>query len=584
VTPKTDQQITQAFWDDGFEVKRRETFQGKRGFLAEHRDAFFSKPYSPGEPKVYKRAYYVEGDGYEMGYLMGIMAEDHVRRMTDDYVDKIIPEFFNPKLTKFSHNLLYQILLTIAKEWCEYVYGVHATDIPDPLKEEMLGVVDGCKAANPQTTVDYRGVLALNAGVDCVITAIYTGLGLYDRLDAVLPQVSGCLTAGTKVPLAGKLVKKFMPEITADMFRVPLACNALGAFGGAVNDGKVYFGRDFQFPMAGVFQDSSCFIVHRPTYTLEDGSEAIPTVSVSAPGFIGSATAMNLAGVAMGVDIVPSGNCDPERPGLNSLLMVRHATYCSRTAAEVVKAVVNAQRGASWIYPVADSSTPAAIAIEAGMTTDKYNYLEYPSDDYKDLLPPAVWPFAKWDKGVFAREAGWDYPLDYLEFNEKLFGRMGFPFDPAQFGPNGQLNPGPHEGPDLGYFFAPQRETWPDLMMVTNHYIVPEMRLCAMKEWTNIVAKSRMPDVLWRYDILNKLCQAAYGSINYAKAKGLIDFLRRGGDYDFYYAGNDIIEGSVSLCELTGKPDEEGKTGKRIESHFGYHDDLWVKLHLDWYV
>jgi hypothetical protein len=503
------------------------------------------------------------------------MAEDHVRRMTDDYVDKIVPAFLAPKLIGLSRSFVYQILLSIAKEWCEYVYGVHSDDIPAPLKEEMLGIVDGCKAANPSSPVDYRGVLSLNAGVDCVVTAIYTGLGLYERIEPVLEQAAGCLGLGAKLPGGRALTKKLLPKLTADMFKLPLACNAFGAYGEAVSDGKVYFGRDFQFPMADVFQDSSCLIVHVPDYNLPGGSKAVPTVSVSAPGFAGSATAMNKSGVAIGVDMVPSGNCDPARPGLNSLLMVRYAAYSSRSAAEVVKAVVDARRGASWIYPVADSSTPAAMAIETGMTTDEYNYLVYPDPEYKNLLPPAVWPFAHWQRGVFVRGAGWQYPPDYLDFNQKLFERMGIPYDPTQFGPTGQFDPDWKTGLNQGYFFAPQRETGPNLMVVTNHFIVPEMRLCAMKEWTNIVAASRIPDILWRYDVLNKLCHDAYGSIDYAKAKELIDFLKRGGSYDGYYAGQDIIEGSVSLCELTGRT---------IESHFGYHADDWVKLSLMNYV
>jgi hypothetical protein len=157
-----------------------------------------------------------------------------------------------------------------------------------------------------------------------------------------------------------------------------------------------------------------------------------------------------------------------------------------------------------------------------------------------------------------------------------LFQQMGYEYDPAKFGPSGMLNPTWQGGPvEQGYFFAPRRGTKDDLLVATNHFLVPEMRLCAMYEWTNVVAKDEIGDILWRYDTLNKLCDDAYGSIDHDRARDLIDFLRPGGPYGAYYEGNPVIEGTISLCELTGRV---------MESHFGYHADDWVTLSLMNYV
>jgi hypothetical protein len=89
------------------------------------------------------------------------------------------------------------------------------------------------------------------------------------------------------------------------------------------------------------------------------------------------------------------------------------------------------------------------------------------------------------------------------------------------------------------------------------------------------VAKDRIPDILWRYDELNKQCLDNYGSIDYVTAKKLIDFLSPRGQFPSYYGSNNVIEGSVSLCDLVART---------MESHFGYQEDEWVKLALPKYI
>jgi hypothetical protein len=564
--PKTNAELAQAFAIDGYAVKKTELFNGKRGILAEHPAACI------GDTAKHKKVLYLEGDGYQMGYLTGLLAEPDVSRMTTEFMDKIILAFVAPGLVGLSYNVTVQIVQQIAKDWCQKVYADHPGDIPAPLVAEMKGIAEGCKAKNPATPVTYEKLLSLNAGADCLVAAIYTGLGLYERLEAALPLLDGIVGWLARHAWLIPLAKKLVPALTAQNFAMPISCNVFAAYGNATKDGKFYFGRDFQFPTAGVYEHTACLIIYNPEYQL-NGQAALPLVSQAAPGFVGSATAMNSRGVAIGENMVPSGDCDPARPGLNALLMTRYAGHCGYSAQHVVDAMTEAQRGASWIYPVGDGTLNRAVMIEAGMKTDQQNYLDYPPKELKPLLQGL--PFEPWQKGLKARWGDYVLPDAFLLRNKELFQYMDFPYNPALFRARRFLNPDWENGLSQSYFFAPQRESKSDLLVACNHYITPEMRLCAMREWTNLVALNYMPDNLWRYDELSRQCYEAYGGIDAARARQLIDFLSPDGSFPDYYGDNPVIKGSVSLCNLTDKT---------IISHYGFQPDEWMKVTLPNYV
>ena len=553
---KSTAEIRRAFSAEGYKVGKPVVYAGQRGFLAEHRTARHAGTQAP------KRAIYVEGSAYEMGYLVGLMCEPDVWRMADEFVDKIIPMFISPKLEGVGYGLLIHVLQYLIRGWCRDSYARHPDDLPRPLVDEMRGITDGCKAANSKSRVTYERVLALNVGVDCLVSALYTGMNLKEVLAA----------SGSKAArIAGLPIFEPKPE----HFQIPVMCNGFVAFGRATGDRNCYLGRDFQFPNAGVYDDTACLIIYNPTYKLSSSEPALPMVSQSAPGFVGSVTAVNSAGVGIGVDMVPSGNCDPNRPGLNSVLMVRHAAHSGYGAQRVVDTMVEAQRGASWIYVVGDGANNQAVVVEAGMTTDKLDYLKYSPRNLKPLLPTG--PFLASRRGLLDRWDGWKYPTQYLDYNRKLFKHMRHPWIATQFGDREYLNANWKVGLNQGYYFAPQRESRPNLVVATNHYLIPEMRLCSMNEWCNIVTKSKIPDIQWRYDELNRECLDAYGHIG-AKARDIIDFLspvRPNAQFQDYYGDSRIIEGSVSLCNLTERT---------IESHFGCYEDDWVKLTLPRYV
>src|SRR5208283_1351531 len=88
----------------------------------------------------------------------------------------------------------------------------------------------------------------------------------------------------------------------------------------------------------------------------------------------------------------------------------------------------------------------------------------------------------------------------------------GVPYNPDYFGARGYIDgtwtdnhcPGP-------FYFAPQRESRPDVFIVSNHCISPEMRLVGMNAWTAIVGGASWDDIQWRYD---ELCNEVLAALD----------------------------------------------------------------------
>ena len=227
------------------------------------------------------------------------------------------------------------------------------------------------------------------------------------------------------------------------------------------------------------------------------------------------------------------------------------------------------------------------------MTASKLDYLEYPPEDIRGLLPPRN-ELQKADRGVFVRWDDYQYNEDFFErfdeYNEGLFDESDKKFVAKDFEGTGRINK-KWDDPKVpkAYYFAPKRTGKPGAIIATNHFITPEMRLCGMDPWTAEVAgEKRYNDIQWRYDELNKRVMNAYGKIDFDKALELIDFLapypKKGRQHNYYPSikgdknpkGKEyVIDGSVSVCNLTDRI---------IKSHFGYYGDEWVQITLGKYV
>lgn len=151
-----------------------------------------------------------------------------------------------------------------------------------------------------------------------------------------------------------------------------------------------------------------------------------------------------------------------------------------------------------------------------------------------------------------------------------------------------------------GSYFAPLRAEQGDIVLTSNHYITPEMRLTAMDERCNLLDLAYASDSQWCYDKLNVKVQAKReeGRIDYEAAKGLINFLEppcaeerrcpfvcvKNCYHDSKYHNREClkptrwkkrpipIEGAVSLFDLSNLT---------VESYYG---DDWVGVQLRNYV
>jgi hypothetical protein len=611
------QRIRAAFEADGFDMLplvdpdqsgKSVPYLGRQGFIACAAAHKTSRNAVTKEPKL---AYYVEGSNYLMGYFMGLMAEPRIARMTGEYCDNVIFDFFAMESLVRDKSPLVEKLKDLIVEIIYDHSKAMIRDVPYEYVSELKGMLDGCGAIKPSTTVTWDRLWGLNYGIDCLIAHIYTGHLFEDA------------------------------KIKPAKLRMPIGCNAFGIGGKAAAPGSSFLGRDFMFPTAGVFQDVACIVIHRPEPL--EGTPRRAFASQTAPGIIGSVAAMNDLGVGIGIEMCPSSYCDAERPGFNSLGLNRDVVQYSADALEAVERVAKTQRGVSWIYSIADAAGRACI-LETGRKPDPGEGFPYAAgvpEYYRKRLPGAQeledlrkkYGYPAPDRGVLPRWKGYAYPTELLAgynpdlfdaYNRKLLDRIGDKLR-GLLGCVLRLVAGNYDGIgaffadtwetltrsarwkdcDSGergfycrdradesipgpYYFAPQRELRDDVVLGTNMFIAPEMRLLSMNGWGALIAGSDLADFQWRYDALNALIleavDAAPGGIGFDQAWELIDFLDplRSKKYkDYYNPGGKLdpttiqVHGSVNLMELAGRS---------IRSLWGYYGDEAVTIRLARYL
>ncbi len=567
ISVKTDQEIISGFEQDGFRFIRKVEYKGRRGFEAHSQTATNTITNQP------KKAFYVEGSSYEMGYLLGLMTYDDVEQMAVKFESEIIPSMLHK--SGFIAKMASRILMGVVRRVAWKQKGV----IPRTLWDEIKGIRDACRKCNSRSKVGVKRLLALNMGIDILMATAYDPESFLFRLFGFKPK-----------------------DVRTDH----IGCNGFCVFGNGTADGKHYMGRDFMFPTGGVFQDVACMVVYNP-----DDAETIngqlrhrlPTLCMTAPGFAGSITALNENGVGVGVDMLPGANDSVKRPGLNSLLLVRHTADFAESAVDAVDIMTEAPRGVSWLYLIGDGKNNKAVVLEAGMNKDNFDPFEYPDQKLFDtgLLPSKSFfkehaPEVP-NKGLVARWSDYEYPSVFLTANPALFQHYHKPFDMAMMDEASFINPGfksgsysePGKANDnnpKSFYFAPQRETKDDMILVTNMAITPTMRLPGMHKHTaDIAGEDALSQMQWRYDALNKELLTSYGNIDDHKAWDLINFLRpnHSGPYPKFYGHHRtpdqikdiVVHGSTSLLNLTNLT---------MKSIYGYYGDEPVSLSLQFYI
>ncbi|WP_103069471.1 C45 family peptidase [Aquimarina sediminis] len=567
---KSTNDIFKAFEIDGYKVVKEIEYHGMRGFMATSR---YATNYESRQPK---KTFYVEGNSYQMGYLLGQLDPKAVSKMANEYVYNFIPAMINPQVDPKKFRVLWKLLWKFITEKTKQLNKKYPEDIPEMYTQEIKGLVDGVSDTSDEL-VTFENLWNLNTAFDLILSNLYTGYGATD-LEIY--------------------IRKKMPSFHTNMLIPPIFCNGFSVFGNATASKKDhYFGRDFMLSAAEVLQYTATMIIYNSTDTCK-GKTPIPFVSVSAPGFVGSLTAMNAAGIGIGVNTVPAANCNRKRPGLNSIMLVRHCAQFASSAREGVEIIRDAQRGVSWLYILADGFSDKAVVVEAGRKEDHIEFLKYIPKKYKKLLPNKEFikknqSEPKQCKGIMERWNDYEYPEEYLRFNKKLFTYFKKNYKSSEFSINGFIdNHFKETNCPNTYYFAPIRSPQKEVLVVTNMYIIPEMRCCMMNTYT--VKKIKTPkgvktanntydDIQWRYDMLNYLIQKEYGKINSNVAMDILSFLDPEEEFPGYYMKNPTstdgmtrtIEGTKSVCDLKNKI---------IKSQFGYFMDEWIQLTLPNYI
>ncbi|MGI6161829.1 MAG: hypothetical protein ACOYJD_07335 [Christensenellales bacterium] len=546
--------LEKAFKKDGFSITEAYQSGERLGIAAKHDTAV---NYDTGEKKA---CYYLEGTPYERGYLLGLLAEPSISKMAVSFTDNIIFDFIGLDFFN-NYPLAQKLIVSLLSELSKSTWASQ----PRHIQSETEGMMAGCRRRNRRTSVTLSRLIVMNVGFDVLCALVYTGSFLRERA----------------------------PRLSPEHIRLSMMCNAFSVFGKAANGGHL-FARDFMFSTGGSFQNHLAHILHLPQHSAGDTGPLHPYISVTAPGIAGSISAMNINGVAAGINMSPAANCDPSRIGTNSLLLLRECVMSGATAKEAANVIRQTQRGVSWNYVLSDGCTDTALTVEAGASWPKTDFLSYPDRSLLKMLPDEAfllnhkaWPV---NFGCAERWCGNPLNMEYLNFNEELWRyysktRRHIRLLPGAMLDSGFINRTPiDKNCPSGWYFAPQR-TSDNVHITTNHFISPHMRLCGMDPWTLLIAGGHINDIQWRYDELNSQIRhelSKNGYVNYAAARRIAEYLAPYGNFPHYYSKNPKsqdgqqtrIEGCISLFDLKARS---------VESHYGYYGDDWVKTTLPLY-
>jgi hypothetical protein len=485
-----------------------------------------------------KKLLYLEGDAYQRGYATGKLCPRSVYRMTHDYIFNLVSTMVPGTLGMEIDPQALQQLLRVVWPLCQVVVMANMDAVPREFLEEMRGVADGCRSEGYDVT--WLDVLTLNLGFD-VLESLFAG------------------------PFS------------------LIACNQFAVFGEGTTDGRLYHGRDFMFTTGGdVFSDEALLIIHKPT-------RGYPLVASAAPGMVGVPTALNSRGVSCAMDMVASFLTRPIITGEGTLLLCRKAVQFGGSLDEAVALIRDSDRGVPWLFMLADGFRRDAVVLETvassmvppadhaktyiGRLVGGIIDMLFPGlrgngcsdkplsssgedgeDRLKTLLPPSV------DDSALSPEAGVE-----LEDKNGVMERRATYRDPD--GLVRLVSEAKANGNEfLAYLFPLQGESLPDLLAMTNHYIIP---------WRALTFPStgkEKRDSLWRYETMLGLLLEAYGRIDRTLAMWIIDFLNPA-RCDYY--GTDTTQSVKGHHVLMDNREKE------IWSLHGYYDGAWAHVDLD---
>ena len=134
-------------------------------------------------------------------------------------------------------------------------------------------------------------------------------------------------------------------------------CSVFAVWGKATKDGKMYFGRNFDWMMDGGMQEAAVLILYEPE---EKGM--IPFASAGYIGLVGVLSGMNMEGVAIGQ--IGAVTRDQSFAGLPLMLVMRRLVEESHSVDDATTILTTVKRTVGYNYVVADAKANTARAYE----------------------------------------------------------------------------------------------------------------------------------------------------------------------------------------------------------------------------
>ena len=562
---------------------------GHTGYLAQ-----FSPP--QGLVSSPKYCLILTGTPYSMGYQACYLRPEAAHGMLTDFMRRVGVGQLNMLGIGIDPDseegyLVFDQLYPVILDFCHDVEAY----IPQGLREEMQGVVDGMHSRG-YLDVTYDDVLVLNQGVDSTYYFLGAMLGKTlnpddnrKALSALVSMLQASSTLGRSVQITDGqpqfvgLGRALLPRS---------GCNEFVVGGQATASGETYHGRDFMFSTGGIYQDAACVMVYLP-------DEGLPFVTVDPPGFVGHSTGLNAEGISIGMDVTQGAAFGADE-GVGCMMIARQVLHGCRTLEEAVDTVRGTHRGVPWQYIVADDTPHPTYGCGAVIACGR----DAPDFDGPDTLPAwEQWllqgaPLAlfgeefclgvdytarlgdeKPEQGLMVRSARWIFPAQLKDTSLTL------PINDANFPA--------YERTHLGVYFPDQIETCPDVVVATNHYILPRMRVTQFLPVVALIyALGPLPESVWRYETMVELILENHGGIEFfgddaqyparGSAGWIIDFLNTQRENWWFYRGQDQDGEPVEPLdrEVEGHHVVMNNTKGELRGLFGRMTDPWVGVQL----
>jgi len=596
--------VQAAFEADGYKIVDKAEHNSGWGLTAESINVTLYTTKAP------KRVYYVAGGAADRGCVQlgalhlrqqlanhlflhrnvfGQLSAKETYIMSEHYVNNVVPSLISPGIIqKLGNSTLAQWLLnwvgTSITKGAVKSFQEHSEQgvFPQWILDEMAGIAAGANSVLPaETQVNPDRLVTLNYGFDWISAEAFSGAIFKKLLLAADNELdTDAVQALARVMLPGSI-------------HVPTYCDAFMVSGNATRSGSgAFMGRDLQLASGDVLQDHATMVIYAPT---EAGMH--PLVSVAAPGFVGSISALNSQGLSMGVDTLRAGFINITRPGLNSILMVRLATQTADSTAEATQVVRDTVRGVPYFYPMQDASGDGRV-LETGMYDDgSLPDLSRLLNDTALLAALPSWEELQqlspvdYGNGVFVRNGSYRPPQALLDtYNPKLWALSGLPYNTSagQWGVQGALWPSfkaenEHWYNSFSRYFSPARVPLQrtDVVLVSNVALVPQLRVAEMTGWASVVPGEAMQ---WRYDTLARRVVTVADTVGFdlEAAQNTILFLdpwQSPGYWKVQAVPGDlnstVIEGAISAMDCQAKV---------IRTKTGYFGDDWLQITLPAYL